>query len=105
MSGASLPGSFLDYKGSLPPSANKSNRLPFVPMTKDELPGSRPGARRSLHSARSRRPRVPMRAGATNWDLFLLSQSLLVPCQAVLICQEQRFENQSWLQNLLARRP
>lgn len=55
----SLP--FLDCEGSLPPSASKSNLLPFVPPTEDELPGSRPGARRSLHGARSRRPRVPRR--------------------------------------------
>lgn len=56
----SLP--FLDCEGSLPPSASKSNLLPFVPPTEDELPGSRPpGARRSLHGARSRRPRVPGR--------------------------------------------
>lgn len=74
MFGASLPRSFLDYKGSLPPSASKSN--------KDKLPGSCPGARRSLHSARSRRPTVPVRAGATNWDLSFLSQPLLIPCQA-----------------------
>lgn len=52
---------------------------PSALMIKDKLLVCCHGARSFLHSALSRRPRVPVQAGVTNWDFFFLSQHLPFP--------------------------
>ena len=60
----------------------KATFWPSALMIKDKMPGSHHGARGSLHSAPTRKPRGPVRAGITNWDFGFLSRHLHVPCQA-----------------------